>query len=233
MPTNHLKIVEQWLTQRSAPTETCICGFPFVTIARDTGAGSHELCDTLLNDFREESSDLFRGWHVFDRLICEAIAEDPKIKGTLEYLVKERCESEFQDLMETWIAGTTGRYGLYKKTFQLIGMLATIGKVIIVGRAACCVTAPLKSGIHVRLVAPEPQRAAVTMKRLKVSLEEAQAVMRKKETERRRLLKTFFSQDVADPLLYDATWNTARVGMKNISASIIQLIKQHAADESE
>jgi cytidylate kinase len=233
MPTNHLKTVQQFLKERKSPAEIPVSGFPFVTIARQTGAGSHLLCDMLLEDFRKESSDLFRGWHVFDRLICEAVAQDPDLNRSLEDLVKEHYENEFQDLMDSLIAGTTGRYQLYKKTFQVITMLAAIGKVIIVGRAACCVTESFKAGIHIRLVAPEAERIAATMKRLRVSREEARKIMKTKESERQRLMKSFFDHDLSNPLLYDATWNTGKVDMSEISASIIHLIKSRAAMKDE
>lgn len=232
MPSNHLKIVEQFLRDRKEDIEIPESGFPFITISRQTGAGSHLLCDQLLKDFRTQPSDLFRGWHVFDRLIVEAVAQDPELSRSLEDLVKEHFESEFQDLMDSLIAGMSSHYHLYKKTFQVITMLAAIGKVIIVGRAACCVTEQFTTGIHLRLVAPEADRIAATMKRLKVGNDEARKIMKRKETERRRVLKTFFCKDTDDPLLYDVVWNTSKVEMHEISEAVIQLV-QHRAERSE
>jgi hypothetical protein len=230
---NHLKILEQWLKHRRSSTEPAETGFPFVTIARETGAGSRQLCDTLMGDFRREPDDLFRGWHVFDRLICEALANDPVLSGALEDLVKERYESEFQDLMDDLIAGRDGCYLVYRKSFHLIAMLAAIGKVIIVGRAACCVTARMRTGVHVRLVAPAAYRAAVIAKREKLDPDEARDLMLCRDKERRKLVKSFFNRDIADPMLYDAVWNTERVPMAEISASIIRLVKQRATAGEE
>lgn len=232
MPTNHLKIVQKFLKERKGPTDIPAAGFPFITISRQAGAGSHLLCDTLFEDFRRQPSDLFRGWHVFDHLICEAVAQDPVLSRSLEDLVKEHYESEFQDLMDTLIAGTSSHYLFHKKTFQIIKMLAAIGKVIIVGRAGCCVTESLTSGVHIRLVAPEAQRIAATMKYLKVDRDEARQIMKEKESERRKLLKRFFSRDINDPLLYHAIWNTEKVGMHEISAAVMHLV-EHRAERSE
>jgi len=228
VPSDHLRIVQRFLRDRKGEIEIPASGFPFVTLSRQTGAGSHLLCDQLLQDFRAQPSDLFRGWHVFDRLVCEAVVQDPELSRSLEDLVKEHFESEFQDLMDSLIAGMSSHYHLYKKIFQVITMLAAIGKVIIVGRAACCVTESFTTGIHLRLVAPEADRIAATMKRQKVDRNEARKTMRQKEAERRRLLKTFFCRDIDDPLLYDVVWNTGKVEMREISESVIQLIRDRA-----
>ena len=228
MATSHLRIVQQFLKTRKGPVDIPETGFPFITISRQSGAGTHELCDILLEDFGRQPSDVFRGWHVFDRLICEAVAQDPGISRCIEDLIKEHYESEFQSLMDSLIAGSAGSYRLYKKTFQVIAMLATIGKVIIVGRAGCCVTASFPSAVHLRLVAPEDQCLAATMKRLKVGREEAGRLLKRKETERRRLVKTFFGREIDDPLLYDATWNTGKADLHEISESVVALIKRRA-----
>ena len=232
VPTTHLGIVREFLKERKDPLDIPECGFPFITISRQAGAGSHLLCDTLREDFRKQSSDLFRGWHVFDQLICEAVAQDPELSRSMEDFVREHYESEFQDLMDTLIAGTSSSYLLCKKTFQVITMLAAIGKVIIVGRGACCVTEPLGTGIHVRIVASEAQRIINTMKRLKVGRDEALKDMRERDSERRKLLKRFFNKDIDDPLLYDVVWNTDRVEMREISAALIRLV-EHRAGRSE
>jgi len=228
MPSNHLRIVERFLKDRQDPVDLPESGFPFVTISRQTGAGSHLLCDRLLEDFRAQRSDLFRGWHVFDRLLCEAVAADPGLNGSLEELVKEHYKTEFQDLMDSLMAGTPSHYGLYKRTFQVITMLAAIGKVIIVGRAGCCVTESFCTGIHIRLVAPEAQRLTATMKRMNVSIDEARKIMKLKESKRRRLLKAFFCRSIDDPLLYDAVWNTGKAEIGEISDSVIRLIERRA-----
>jgi cytidylate kinase len=226
-------LINQFIKEKRNIQDVPDSGFPFVTISRQPGAGGHLLSYVLITDFLKEHGDLFKGWHVFDKQLCEVVAQDPELNHAMESLAQERYRSEFEEFMETLFTGRSSHYLLYRRTFNVVHMLASIGKVIIVGRAAACVTRHLKAGIHVRLVAPESNRIVWMMKRFKLSREEATRDIHRQESDRRKLLKKFFSRDIDDPLLYDTVWNSGTVDLPEISSSIIQLIKKRApADRS-
>jgi len=226
--TNHLKLIQQFIRERRKLEDIPESGLPFVTISRESGAGGHLLSHVILTDFLKEESDLFRGWHVFDKLLCEVVAEDPELTNSMETLLREQYKSDFTDILESFMAGYSSQYSLYKKTFRVIAMLAAIGKVIIVGRASNFVTRHLQTGIHLRLVAPEEQRVVWIAKRWKLSRDEARRTARRDDADRRRLVRTFFHADIEDPLNYDAVWNTGAADMHEISFSVIQMIKRRS-----
>lgn len=221
---NHLKILHDHLTSgtRANPGE-----LPFVTISRQAGAGGHLLAYVLMTDMlkQTEQRSLFEGWHVFDKEITEIVAQDPVLRDAMDVYKKSHYKSETRNFLESLFSGRDNEYIIRKKTFEVIHLLSAIGKVIIVGRAGCCVTRHLPMGVHIRLVSPEPVRIKWVMRRFKVSESEARANIRREDRDRQRLFKTYFSRDIEDPLLYDAVWNTESADLHEIAQSVITLIK--------
>lgn len=222
---NHLLMVKQYLEDKTRFGGIQPTGYPFITISRQAAAGGHLLSQVIMTDFLRLSGDLFKGWHVFDREICELVATDSTLRTTMEQLVNERYHSEFAEFMDGLFSGKSQQYMTLKKTFHIVRILASIGKVIIVGRAGNCVTRNLGAGVHLRIVAPESHRVLWMMKKLRVDKREAQKMIKKQDAERRRMTRTFFDADIEDPLLYDATFNSTTVRMHEISHAVIEIIK--------
>lgn len=227
---NHLKLMQKLLKERRDFEDLPEFDFPFVTISRQAGAGAHLLSYVLLSEFlKHRDNELFEGWHVFDKQLCDAIEQDPVWQNTVEALATEEYHSEFTDFLESLFTGKSKQYAHNKSTFRVVRMLAQLGKVILVGRCSSLVTLDLPRGIHIRLVAPHAQRVAWMMKRFKYSRDQARDVIDKQDSDRRKLVKLFFQRDVEDPLLYDAIWNTSRVDMETICHSTVEMIESRGA----
>ena len=231
---NHLEIIQRVLKERRSLDELPATGLPFITVSRQAGAGGHLLSYIILTEFlKYEKQDLFQGWHVFDKQFCEVISQDPQIQESIDTLAREKYRPEFRDFIESLFTGQSSQYTLYKTSFKVARMLATLGKVIIVGRGGALVTAGLHQGIHLRLVAPESRRVIWMMKRFKLTKEEAKTAIDKQDSDRRKLVRMFFQRDIEDPLLYDAVWNTGRVGLDTICRATIDLIRTRAAPKAK
>lgn len=226
---NHAKLIQRFLAEKRDVTDLPEFGFPFVTISRQAGAGGHLLSYIILTELqKEKDTDLFQGWHVFDRALCEAVAANPATQDSMETLMGEKYRSEFREFMESLFTGRSAQYLTYKTTFRVVRMLSLIGKVILVGRCGSLVTPDLQQGIHIRLVAPEALRVIWMMKRFKLGKEEARELMAKQDADRRKVVKMFFRRDIEDPLLYDVVWNTGTMNLEMVSANVIELIRQRA-----
>lgn len=226
---NHLKMIQQFLKEKRDFEDLPEFGYPFVTISRQAGAGGHLLSYVILTDFlKHRDNSLFEGWHVFDKDLCEVVAKDPLLQNDMEILVAEKYRSEFNDFVESLFTGRSEQHTLYQTTFKVVRMLALIGKVILVGRGGSLVTADLRQGVHLRLVAPESHRLVWMMKRFKLNREDAHKALEKQDADRRKLVKIFFQRDINDPLLYDMVWNTGRVDLNVISHATIALIKERS-----
>ncbi len=207
-------------------------GWPFVTISRQTGAGGHTLGEALLEAMRQQRDDvLFQGWEMFDHALCRKVLEDPQLKVSMESLLAEGFRSQTEDLLLELVSHQTPQYVVMKKIFETIEALATVGKVVLVGRAGSVVTRRLPLGVHVRLVASEPTRVHRMRQLLDVGEEEARAAVKKQDSDRARLLRTYFQREIDDPLLYHAVWNTELVSITAIASSIIGLIKDKVASK--
>ena len=228
---NHLKMIQQFLKERRDFEDLPEFGYPFVTISRQAGAGGHLLAYVILTEFlkKKECNSLFEGWHVFDKELTEVVAKDPLLRTDIEGLVAQKQRTQFNDFVESLYTGRYEQYELQRTTFKVVRMLALIGKVILVGRAGSLVTADLPQGIHLRLVAPEAHRIVWMMKRFKMNKEDAQELVKRQDSDRRKLIKLFFNRDIESPLLYDMVWNTGRVGLDVISAATIELIRQRSS----
>ena len=199
---------------------------PFVTISREAGAGGHSLAETLLAQMRAiDGIPVFRDWQVMDQELCHKILENPHLKVSLHALLTEELHSEVEDVVNSLIGGYTPQSQVMIEMFKTIRKMAALGKVIIVGRGAVCLTRPLPYGIHVRLVAPRSIRIRRMMEHLHLSEREAGEVVARTDNSRAKLLKTYFSTDIRDPQLYDVTWNTDSVSIEEIAFSIIGLIQ--------
>jgi cytidylate kinase len=223
---NHLKLLHEYLQEKRRLEDVPATGFPFITISRQAGAGGHLLAHVILTDFLKYRDDeLFTGWHVFDRELCEVVAEDPEIQASMEDLLSERRRSEIHEFIEGMLTGIPRQYLLQKKTFRIIRVLALLGKVIIVGRAGAMVTSDLPYGVHVRLVASEAARADWMMRKLKTTKDKAMDTLREQDTDRRRLVKTFFDKDIEAPLSYDAVFNSEKMNPHEMSFAMIEMLK--------
>lgn len=226
---NHIAIVKSFLRNRSRE-EIVTEGYPFVTISREAGAGGHTLARDILRQMEVKyPGDLSEGWEVFDHKLCMMIAQDAKLGVSFDSLLEEEYRSEVSQVIYEMVAQKASRYQVYKRIFEIVRILGTLGKCVIVGRAGMCVTHDLPLGVHVRLVASEETRVKRMMQMLECGEKEARRKVREQDRDRRRLLHDFFSRDINDPLLYDAVFNTEMMAVPEIAAVVVDMIGQKMA----
>lgn len=224
------KLIGSFLENKEIGQYVHESGIPFITISRQSSAGGHLLSQVLLSDMSRQNDPggLFKDWHVFDRQLCETLAQNVQMHEAVKQLLREKYHSEFRDYMDSLFTGSSEKYMIHRMTCKVVHMLAAVGKVIIVCANACCITRGLKAGIHVRLVAPEARRMVWMMKRFGMNKIEAQEAIAEQDAAQKKFISKFFDRNVEDPLLYDAVWNTSRVEMHEISRAIIEMIRDRA-----
>lgn len=226
---NHAAVIRQFLRERRGE-EFVAESFPFVTLSREAGAGGHTLAREILRKLELVQPGAFsEEWEVFDHKLCAMIAEDEKLGVSFDQLLTEEYRSEVGQVVHELIEQRSKRYEVYTRVFEIVRMLATLGKCVIVGRAGMCVTADMPLGVHIRLVAPEPVRTKRMMKLLEVGEEEALRQLRQQDRDRERLVKDFFGKDINDPLLYDAEFNTERLAIPEIAEVVARMVVQRMA----
>jgi hypothetical protein len=201
---------------------------PFVTISREVGADGHALAEALLDALARRGGTAFEGWQVFDRALFAMIAEEPRLKVSMRYLLDEEYHSRMTDYLEQTLGSWTPQDVLQAKIFRYARALAGAGKVIIVGRGAACATADLAGGIHVRLVASLQRRLLALQRRTGLDEKRARKRLEELEEARRLLVRAHFGRDISDPLLYDAVFNEDRLPTSEIASWIAGEVEKKA-----
>ena len=210
--------------QQPGPTEARV--HPFVTISRQAGTGAHALADTMLQVFGEQDdADLFSGWRVFDRSICEIVVEDPRFVASLDSLVEEEYRSRANDFFHQMLRSTADQAVVMNRVFIVVRAIASMGKSIIVGRGGSYVTADMPEGVSLRVIAPEDVRIARAMDVHDLTEKEARAGSRKRDADRARLIKAHFSAGISDPTGYDVTWNVGNASHEEIAFATAALVR--------
>ena len=223
---NHMALLKKYIREKE-DTDIVNRGYPFVTISRQAGAGGHVLARDILWEMENhaQTNELFQGWDLFDQTVCALVMQDPEIKASFDSLVTEEYRSETQQILYDMMTGRSQQYATYKRIFEIVRILATLGKAIIIGRGGVCVTHKIPHGIHIRLIASEETRIRTVMKEQNLDRATAKKFMNKRDHERERLIKDFFSRDINDPLLFDVTFNIDTQSTADIAALIVQMIK--------
>lgn len=205
---------------------------PFITLSRQAGIGGHPLADTIVEVFsHHDDQDLFGGWRVFDRTICEMVAKDPRYRSSLDSLLEEEYRSKANDFFHQMVRSTVDQKLVMNRAFLAVRTVAGMGKTIIVGRGGSHVTRDLPQGIAIRVVAPEARRVRRIMETRGLDERDARAFMKKRDGDRARLLKVHFDADINDPTGYDATFNGELMSFDEIAHAVVAMVAMRAAGE--
>lgn len=217
---NHAELLKRYL-EREEDVDVADHGYPFVTISRQPGAGGHTLGREIIRHLDARPDETWnRGWDLFDQKLCAYLAQDPENQASFDSLLREEYEVGLHQQVYEMFVGRVEQYLLQKRIAGVVRFLAYIGKVVIIGRAGMCVASDLRTGIHVRLVAPEEHRVRRMMEVLGNTLEEARREMRKQEQERARLVRDYYGKNIDDPLLYDVVFNTGSMDNETMARTV-------------
>lgn len=202
---------------------------PFVTISRQAGIGGHALADSIVEVFSQIDDPLFAGWRVYDRTLCEMVAEDPRYRTSLDSLLEEEYRSKANDFFHQMVRSTVDQKLVMNRVFLAVRTVAGMGRSVIVGRAGSHVTEDMPEGISIRVIAPEDVRIARAMDVHGLSEREARAGGRKRDADRARLIRVHFGADIDDPTGYDAVFNAGRVSFGEIARSVAVMVSSRTA----
>jgi cytidylate kinase len=203
---------------------------PAITISRQSGAGAL----TVANLVAEQLNLDYQGdppcpWAVFDRNLAQRILEDHQLSTSMEQFIPEDAKLPLTDALESALGLHPSFWLLRQHTVETIRRLAIQGNVILVGRGASAITAQLPRVVHVRLVAPLPDRVRNFADYHQLSQDKAARLVRETDERRRRYVRTYFDTDNDDPTNYDLTINTGRSGFEQAARMIINVLIEKLA----
>jgi cytidylate kinase len=179
-----------------------------VTISRQAGSGAAEIAAKLGELLQANEPQTTPPWTVFDRELVEKVLEQHHLPKELSKYMPENYINEFEGTLDELFGLHPASWILVRQTGETILRLATMGSVILIGRAANVITAKLPQAFHVRLAGSVEKRAARIQESQHLDRKEALAFISKADAGRRRYLKRYYKKDIDDPLLYHLVINT-------------------------
>ena len=179
-----------------------------ITLSRQTGSGAHTIAHKLADYLHAHSPAGSPQWRIFDRNLVETALEQHHLPHRMSRYIPEDRTSPMAEVMDELLGVHPPTATLLRQIDNTILNLARQGNVILIGRGANIITRSLDNVLHVRLVAPLPQRIAHVQHLRGIERQDAVNVVRKEDRGRWRYLKQHFDRNLDDPLLYHLTINT-------------------------
>jgi len=185
---------------------------PVITVSMEPGSGGSIVAQEVAKRL---------GFDYFNREMIEGIAKSAKIRASvIETLEKERL-SGVEDFISSLVKEQYIHPGIYMQ--HLLKVVSTIGKhgrAVIVGRGANFILPP-EERFSVRIIAPLEKRIQNVAKLYNVPLEKAKKRIIIRESRRRAFVRQSFNANISDPMHYDLTVNTGRIGIESAVEAIV------------
>lgn len=166
------------------------------------------------------------GWQVFSQELLEYMAQE----GTFRQQVLEQLPAGAEQWVEDELQKRLREQSISTnpsivELARMVLSLGAQGEAILLGRGAGCIL-PQASTLHVRLVAPLPDRVAYMSQWLRLTEEEAAEQVRKRDSRRADFLATHFHRKPTDYHQYDMVLNTSLLGEEACADIIVQAAKR-------
>lgn len=198
---------------------------PFVTISRQAGSGGHALAEAVMRELSRRDAAWARDWQTFDHALIRMVDEDPRLRDALRALMTEEYYSKGHDMLRQFLMGSVPQDVVLARVFHAVRLLASVGRVVIIGRGAACLTGDLPGGVHVRLVAGRKPRLARLARQWELDPEATAKKMAEVDASRAALVRDHFHRDVDDAELYDAVFNVDRVPVDEVARWVVRRLE--------
>jgi len=197
-----------------------------ITISREFGAGGSLVASHAARAL---------GWRLVDNDFVAQVAaraglpesavalHDERAPGFREWLLRALSRT-VPELVTTTVQAPPAELeeaSLVKVTEGVVADLAAAGRVVLVGRAASAVLARKEDALHVRLIAPRPDRIRVVMARQHLDPAAAQRLMDETDQNRQRYHREYYDRDWADPAHFHLVLNTGLLGYEGAGDVIV------------
>ncbi len=182
--------------------------FPCITISRQTGAGSFEVSERLINILDSKSKESEQKWTYFNKELIQKVIEDHNLPKIVSDYIAESKYSHINDAVYELLGVKPSDWTLIQTTTETVLQIGRMGKVIIVGRGGNIITSKLPNSFHIRLVAPLEKRIEHVKQVFGFNRDKAVEYINKEDKSRKQYLKSYFFHDADDETLYHLVINT-------------------------
>ena len=221
-------LVSQAALEKNAP----LLQQPSITISRESGAGATTVAQMAAERLNAiiKPGEAEAAWTVFDKNLAKEVLVEHKLPPELEKFMVEDARLPVESIVEELLGLHPNDWWLAQQTTKTILRLASMGRVIMVGRGAEVITQLLPDVLHVRLVAPLSKRIVHAEEFYGLSANGATMKVSEEDQARRRYLRRYFDADCDNPLLYHLVINTAKTGLAGAAEIIVEAVLRKHRD---
>jgi cytidylate kinase len=196
---------------------------PVITISRETGCPAEEISNKIIKLISQYSSEV---WTCISKEILEKSSTELGLHpDKISYVFKAEKKSMFDEVLSAF----SNKYYKSDKKIRttiakIISNYAEEGKVVIIGRGGVAIAKNVDDSFHIRLQAPLNWKADIISKNQNISISEAKEYVKELDNKRKALIESFCGQKFED-LLFDATFNCAKMTTDEIAEFAFDLLK--------
>jgi len=218
---------KQYINLHSIDADTKKEIFPCITISRQTGSGSYEVSEKLINILQKKTKHPDNPWTYFNKDLITKVVEEFKLPKVFTSYLMEDKYNHISDAVNELLGVKPAEWTIVHKSTEIILQLARYGKTIIVGRGSNVITSKLPNSFHIRLIAPIDHRLKHVQEVFKFSKQEAMEYIKREEANRNKYLKSHFFREPDDPTLYHIIINSGKLSYEECAFVIAEaLIKK-------
>jgi|WetSurMetagenome_2_1015567.scaffolds.fasta_scaffold548198_1 cytidylate kinase len=199
---------------------------PTITISRRFGCEAYPLAEclkVLLDAATRET------WNIYDKALLDRVSHDEHLSLTL--LEGLGGPTRAMDSLGFLFADHLAHDVVFRRMAKHIVQVAQAGNAIIVGRGGAILTQRFPNCFHFRLDAGVEFRVESLVKRLELSVRDAQRLVRENERTREKFIEDCLGVSVSDLAFYDAVFNNARQDITAIAKAIVSYVSERWPDK--
>jgi cytidylate kinase len=208
--------VHAWEGAKALGQQRPLKTFPFITISREFGCEALPLAQHLVQVLNERNRSAYP-WVAYDREVIDRVAEELHLSREIVESVDGHRRTEMCELFDAILNRKVDESLVIRRICQVVRSLAMHGHVVLVGRGSYLVTQDLKTGLHVRLVAPRPWRIHRVADIQRLGYRDAEKVVDQFEKERERFVQMFFVRDPHIVHYHDVVIDNSRFNLTQIA----------------
>ena len=190
--------------------------YSFITISRQYGCEGAMLAHRLVDVLNDRCHPSFP-WVAYDHELLNKISQEPHLRSAVVEALDSRRRDQMSKLLNTILNKHADDALEMRKLAEVVRSLALHGRAILIGRGSYLITQDLKTGLHVKLIAPVDWRALKVASTRNVSQAEARKIVADGEKQRGNYLQTHFIQHPEHLITPDLTIDNSRFNLVQIA----------------
>ena len=197
---------------------------PFITIARQPGAGGRTMARVLAERLNEEARQNEQ-WRMYDRELVEKVAEDHELSTRMVESLEDSSHNWLRGVLHAWLnPREPSELAVFHRVAATVRALAEGGRAIIVGRGSVFLTRDLPAGLHVYLVPPFDDRVERMAQKWNLSTDATATKLRELEQYRNEYYERHFSTKPFVPETFTITINTADISPEQAADIVVPAV---------